>query len=142
MKYGLRVSLFLTGAIVVWLGLNVGLGGFETLGWQGAKEFFAVTDPETFAVQDNHIRFIAGVWLSVGLILIAGSIALYRLRSVLIVLTGMVFVGGLMRFSSADGALLVSNSIAPSLIAELIAFPLLGFWIFKATKKDAGQSVH
>ena len=72
MNYGLRVILLLTGTIVVWLGLNVGLGGFETLGWQGAQGFFAVTDPETFAVQDNHIRFIAGVWLSVGLLLISG----------------------------------------------------------------------
>lgn len=134
MKYGLRVILFFTGIIVVWLGLNVGLGGFETLGWQGAQGFFTVTDPDTFAVQDNHIRFIAGVWLSVGLLLIAGSVALHRLRSVLISLTGMVFIGGLMRFTSADGTLLVSSSIAPSLIAELIAFPLLGFWIFKVTK--------
>ena len=134
MKYGLRVILFFTGIIVVWLGLNVGLGGFETLGWQGAQGFFTVTDPDTFAVQDNHIRFIAGVWLSVGLLLIAGSVALQRLRSVLISLTGMVFIGGLMRLTSADGTLLVSSSIAPSLIAELIAFPLLGFWIFKVTK--------
>jgi len=134
MNYGLRVILLLTGAIVVWLGLNVGLGGFETLGWQGAQGFFTVTDPDTFAVQDNHIRFIAGVWTSVGLLLIAGSVALRQLRSVLLSLTGMVFVGGLMRFTSADSALLVSTSIAPSLIAELIAFPLLGVWIFKVTK--------
>lgn len=134
MNYGLRVILFLTGTVVVWLGLNVGLGGFETLGWQGAQGFFTVTDPDTFAVQDNHIRFIAGVWLSVGVLLITGSIALHRLRSVLISLTGMVFVGGLMRLTSADSALLFSSSIAPSLIAELIAFPLLGFWIFKATR--------
>ncbi len=133
MNYGLRVILFITGAIVVWLGLNVGLGGFETLGWQGAQGFFTVSDSDTFAVQDNHIRFIAGVWLSVGLLLIAGSVALHHLRSVLISLTGMVFIGGLMRFTSADSALLSSSSIAPSLVAELIAFPLLGFWIFKVT---------
>jgi len=133
MNYGLRVILFLTGAIVVWLGLNVGLGGFETLGWQGAQGFFTVSDPDTFAVQDNHIRFIAGVWLSVGLLLIAGSVALHQLRSVLISLTGMVFIGGLMRVTSADSAPLSSISIAPSLIAELIAFPLLGFWIYKVT---------
>ena len=136
MNYVLRIILFITGAIVVWLGLNVGLGGVETLGWQGAQGFFTVTDSATFAIQDNHIRFIAGVWLSVGLILIVGSIALHQLRPVLITLTGMVFIGGLMRFTSADGSLLLSSNIAPSLIAELLAFPLLGFWIHKVTKPN------
>ena len=138
MNYALRVVLCVTGAIVVWLGLNVGMGGFETLGWQGARGFFSVTDPKTFAVQDNHVRFIEGVWLSVGLVLMAGGVALNHLRSVLIALTGMVFVGGLMRFTSADAALLLSSCIAPSLIAELVAFPLLGFWIFKATQRASG----
>lgn len=135
MSYILRSILFIIGAVVIFLGLNVGLGGFETMGWQGAQDFFTVTDARTFAIQDNHIRFIAGVWLSVGLVLIAGSFALNRLRSVLMALTAMVFLGGLMRLTASDSSVLLSSSIAPSLMTELLFFPLLGLWIFNTTKQ-------
>jgi hypothetical protein len=132
----LRTVLFLTGCVIVWLGLNIGLGGIQTLGWQGPDRFFAVTDANIFAVRDNHIRFIAGVWLTVGLLMILGAMMLKQMRSVLMSLMAMVFVGGLMRLSSADVALLSSIEIAPSLIAELVLFPLLGLWVFAATPRS------
>lgn len=131
----LKTLLLLSGAAILWLGLNVGLGGIETLGWQGASDFFQVTDPDTFAVQDNHMRFIAGVWTCVGLLFIAGTFALQQMRAVLIALIGMIFVGGLMRLTQGDSTLLVGRHIAPSLIAELLLFPLLGLWIFGVTKE-------
>ena len=134
MKTALKTILVLTGCIIVWLGLNVGLGGVATLGWQGAEESFAVTNPEAFAVRDNHVRFIAGVWTSVGLIMIAGAFILHPMRSVLIAIMAMVFIGGLMRLSAGNPALLLSGAIAPSLVAELVLFPLLGLWIHFVTK--------
>ncbi len=135
MHYVLRTVLTLTGCVIVWLGLNVGLGGIQTLGWQGADPFLNVADAEVFAVRDNHIRFIAGVWVSVGLLMIVGALLLEQMRSVLLCLVAMVFVGGLMRLSSGDAGLLFSMEIAPSLLAELALFPLLGLWIFIATGK-------
>jgi len=125
----LRPILFLSGVAIIWLGLNVGLGGIQTLGWQGARDFLAVTDAATFAIQDNHTRFIAGVWTSVGVLFIAGAFALTQLRAVMIALIAMIFIGGLMRLTQDDTSLLFSGAIAPSLIAELILFPLLGLWI-------------
>lgn len=130
----LRPILFLTGLVIIWLGLNVGLGGIQTLGWQGATNFLEITDAATFAVQDNHTRFIAGVWTSVGLWFIAGTFALPQIRPVMLALIAMIFVGGLMRLTQGDSSLLFSGAIAPSLIAELILFPLLGLWIFKAAR--------
>lgn len=130
----LKAVLFVTGLVIVWLGLNVALGGMATLGWQGATAFFAITDPVTFAVQDNHIRFIAGVWTSVGLLMIAGSLALARMHDVLLALMAMVFVGGLMRVVSGDLDVVLSAEIAPSLLAELVLFPLLGAWIYAQAK--------
>ncbi len=135
MEYILRVVLFLTGCVIVWLGLNVGLGGIETLGWQGSESFLRVTDPEVFAVRDNHVRFIAGVWMTVGLMLLTGAVMLRPMRAILIATMVMVFVGGLMRLSSADVALLSSAEIAPSLLGELVVFPFLGLWIFFATRE-------
>lgn len=133
----LRPILFLTGLAIIWLGLNVGFGGIETLGWQGAHNFLEVTNAQTFAVQDNHTRFIAGVWTSVGLLFIAGAFAMKQMRTVLIALVAMVFVGGLMRLTQGDLGLLTGAAIAPSLIAELFLFPLLALWIFNTTKDEA-----
>ncbi len=129
----LKPLLFLSGLAIVWLGLNVGFGGIETLGWQGARDFLQITDDDAFAVQDNHTRFIAGVWTSVGLLFVAGTFAFQKMRSILIALTAMIFVGGLMRLTQGDAGLLVGADIAPSLFAELVLFPLLGYWIFTNT---------
>ena len=128
----LRPILFLTGLVIIWLGLNVGLGGIQTLGWQGASGFIEITDAAVFAVQDNHTRFIAGVWASVGVLFMASAFALPQMRTVLLAMIAMIFVGGLMRFTQGDYNLLISDAIAPSLIAELILLPALGLWIFKA----------
>lgn len=123
----LRGVLGLLGLAVVYLGVNVGLGGIRTLGWQGgATEFLTVTDPALFAVRDSHIRFIGGIWLAVGLTLAAGAVWLDRLRLVLVAITALVFVGGLTRLSGALPA-----DVLPSLALELLGFPLLGWWIWR-----------
>ena len=136
MKNLLRFILFAAGCAVIWLGLNVSLGGIKTLGWQGAEGFIAITDVETFNVQDNHMRFIAGVWTALGFLLILGSIALDQMRGVLVACIIMIFFGGLSRFSGQDLSVLFGQDIAPSLVAELILFPMLGFWIYQATAKQ------
>ena len=129
----LRVILAIAGAAIVFLGLNVGLGGIQTLGWQGGQvDFLTVTDPVVFGVRDSHVRFIGGVWLGVGLFFFAGAFAFERLRSVLVALTAIIFIGGLARVSAADPGILLSAAIAPSLTLELVLFPLLGLWVAKA----------
>ncbi len=86
--YLLRGVLAVFGAAIIFLGLNVGLGGIQTLSWQGgAVNFLTVTDAPVFAVHDNHIRFIGGVWLALGVLMFAGSLAFQRLRPVLVALT-------------------------------------------------------
>ena len=129
----LRGVLALAGAVIVWLGLNVGLGGIPTLGWQGPTDFFTVTDQANYAVRDNHIHFLGGFWLGAGLVMVLGAVFLSQLRSALIALSGMIFVGGLARLSSQDTELLLSAQIAPSLFAEFILIPILGFWIYRST---------
>jgi uncharacterized protein YjeT (DUF2065 family) len=132
----LRGVLMLIGAVVVVLGLNIGLGGIRTLGWQGgATTFLAVTDPTLYAVRDNHVRFIGGVWLGAGLVILAGGIWLEQLRPVLIAICAMVVVGGLARFSAPAPAILAEATIAPSLLLELLGFPLLALWIARAGRK-------
>lgn len=126
----LRIVLLLAGVVMVALGLNVGLGGIPTLGWQGTTNFLSVTDAAAFAAQDNHVRFLGGFWLGAGLLMAAGAFFLERLRPTLTGIAAMVFVGGLARLSAADPALVTSAAILPSLAAELVLFPLLGVWIW------------
>lgn len=134
-NYQLRGVLAVLGAVIVFLGLNVGLGGIQTLGWQGgAVNFFTVTNAPVFAVHDNHVRFIGGVWLGLGLLMLAGSLAFQRLRTVLIALTGMIFVGGIARLSGGDPTLLLGADVAPSFFFEIVIVPLLGLWFAKAER--------
>jgi len=131
--YALRAVLVVAGLAIVFLGLNVALGGILTMGWQGGSTpFLTVTDPALFAVRDNHIRFIGGVWLGVGVIFLVAAFLFSQLRITLLVLIGMIFLGGLARFSVGDPAVFLDPAISPSLLLELIGFPLLGWWIARA----------
>ena len=129
----LRIVLLAVGAVMIALGLNVGLGGIPTLGWQGSTDFLSVTDAAAFAAQDNHVRFLGGFWLGAGLLMASGAFFLDRLRPTLTGIAAMVFVGGLTRLSAADPALITSAAILPSLAAELVLFPLLGLWLWRRT---------
>jgi hypothetical protein len=133
--YRLRIALAVLGAFIIFLGLNVAFGGIATLGWQGGQDaFVSVTAPDLFAIRDNHVRFIGGVWLGLGLLVLSGALAFRRLRPVLIAAMGLIFVGGLARFSAGDLSLLTSADILPSLLFELVAAPLLGLWFSKAER--------
>lgn len=131
----LRIILVLIGATIMLMGVNVGAGGMRTLGWQISPDFIAIKDAVTFGIQDNHIRFIGGVWFGVGLAFLIGGIVLERMRPTLISLCAIIAVAGLFRLSAMDMDVIFSADIAPSLALELIAFPLLGYWLSKSGQK-------
>jgi hypothetical protein len=126
----LRVVLFLVGAAVTTIGVDNAFGGIASLGWQGPTDFFLVVDETTFAVRDSHIRFISGVWLAMGLILGLAAFRLSLLKDVVIACSIMVFIGGLLRFTQDDTTMLLSSRLLPSLVMELVLFPLLAIWTY------------
>ena len=125
----------MVGVVIMLMGVNVGAGGMRTLGWQISPDFIAVKDAIAFGVQDNHIRFIGGVWFGVGAAFLIGGIVLGRMCGTLIILCGIIAVAGLFRLTALDTSVIFSADIAPSLALELIAFPLLAFWLDKSRKK-------
>ena len=98
----LNVVVVIIGAAIIFLGLNIGLGGIKTLGWQSTRDFVAITVAATFHAQDSHIRFIGGVWFAVGAVFVIGGFALRRLRPTLIILSAMIAIAGLFRLSGLD----------------------------------------
>jgi len=125
------------GAAIIFLGLNVGLGGIQTLGWQTTRDFISISDAATFHVQDSHIRFIGGVWFGVGVAFLLGGFAMNWFRPTLIVLSVMIAIAGLFRLSGMDSGVVFSAAIAPSIALELIGFPLLAWWLIASGKRAA-----
>lgn len=130
----LRILIALIGIAVAFLGLDVVFGGIRTLGWMGPTDFVEVVNPSDFAVQDNHVRFLGGVFSGIGLLFFVGALAFERMRVALMFLCVLVFIGGLSRFTSPDLSTLFNMAVLPSLLAELFLFPIVGFWIFKSGK--------
>jgi hypothetical protein len=133
----LNSVVVIVGVAIIFLGLNVGLGGIQTLGWQTTRDFISISDAATFHVQDSHIRFIGGVWFGVGVAFLIGGFAMNWFRPTLIVLSVMIAIAGLFRLSGMDSGVVFSAAIAPSIALELIGFPLLAWWLIASGKRAA-----
>jgi hypothetical protein len=116
-------------AAIVFLGLNIGLGGIKTLGWQTTRDFVVITDAAIFHAQDSHIRFIGGIWFGIGATFLIGGFAMRTFRPTLIILSAMIAIAGLFRMSDIDSGVIFSAAIAPSIMLELFGFPLLAWWL-------------
>ncbi|MFD1508286.1 DUF4345 domain-containing protein [Lacimonas salitolerans] len=136
----LRLVLLLFGAGVTLSGIDTAFGGIATLGWRGPPDFFSVTNTEAFAVRDNHVRFLAGIWLGMGLILGVAAFQLARLQSVVVAFPAMIFVGGLLRLKQDDRAVLLSPRLLPALVVEPVVCPLVALWVLSSARPKTADS--
>jgi hypothetical protein len=132
----LNLVVVIVGAAIIFLGLNVGLGGIKTLGWQSTRDFVAITDAAIFHAQDSHIRFIGGIWFCVGAAFVIGGFEMRKFRPTLIILSFMIAIAGLFRLSNIDSGVIFSAAIAPSIALELIGFPLLAWWLVVSGRRE------
>jgi len=135
-RVGLRVVLVLAGASILLTGINVAFGGIRTLGWQGERMFFDVTNQTAFLAQDSHVRFLGGLWLGVGLFFILASTDLAKHRAALSIVLALVFLGGLARLTQVNLETTLGPNIVGSFIAELVGMPILYFWLAKAAPRE------
>ncbi len=124
----LRAVLGMIGVAIIFLGLNIGLGGMQTLGWQIPTGFLAVLDQKPFDVQDNHIRFLGGFWFAIGGIYLLSAVFFEKLQQFIVIVSFAVAVGGIFRLSALDFDILLSGQILPSLILEMLFFPAIALW--------------
>lgn len=135
-EIALRVVLVLGGAFIVATGIDFAAGGIASLGIEGPRDFFTVTNQHAFDVRDNHTRFIGGVWLGVGLVFLAAAAWLQALKPALLACIGFIFLGGLARLGTQQFDLVLGPEIVPSLAAELIGMPLLFLWVWRTKRRS------
>jgi hypothetical protein len=132
----LGAALVGAGAFTMFTGLNRALGGIRTLGWQGSTDFLEVVSRHEYLIQDNHTRFLGGVWTGVGMLLLIAPLNLRAFQPVLNFVFAAIFLGGLARFTVMSGDVVLGPDIVGSLVAELVGMPLLLVWVWSAV----GQS--
>jgi hypothetical protein len=125
----LSTILIVLGLANIVLGINTGLGGLETLGWQGGATFFQITDEHLYLIRDSHTRFYGGLYIAIGAFLIVAATNTRRYRTGLYLVFGMIFAGGLARLSVLRGDVIFDADLSTSLIIELIGMPLLAIWL-------------
>ena len=135
----LKITLILIGSVIMYMGLDRGLGGIPTLGWLSEDSFFTVTNETVFNVHDSHIRFLGGIWFSVGAVFFLGAFKQEYLRTTMVLLCAAIAISGVFRLSGLAGGEELSAAVIPSMALELIAFPLLAWWISgsKSQKREA-----
>jgi hypothetical protein len=130
-----RGILILVGGVIMLIGINVGGGGIQTLGLQGDTSFLDVTNEPRYLVQDNHVRFLGGLFGAIGIFFILATSNLRRYQSVLMVLFTVIFLGGLTRFSSARPDVIFSADVMVSALTELVLMPILYLWLPRVVKQ-------
>ncbi len=130
----LKIVLVIFGAFAIFTGIDFEFGGFKTLGWQGSTDFIQIGDQTRYGGQDSNFRFFGGVLAAIGGFIIFAVTNRQKDQQTLKVIFALIVVGGLMRFTSGDFAVLFGADIRVALLVELGVMPLLYFWLGRALK--------
>lgn len=133
----LRVVLATTSAFIVFTGVNIAFGGMLTLGLQGQTDFLTVTSEYGYLAQDSHVRFLGGAWMGIGILFLAATANVQRFLPMLNLACGLIFLGGLTRFSMLRPDIIFGPDVVGSLIAELVLVPILFVWLSRVAKLTA-----
>lgn len=124
-----RGLLVILGAIMIFVGVNVGFGGIQTLGWQVPPDFISITNMANFQVQDNHVRFLGGFFAMTGAFMLLASTDLQKYQGELRMVFVVMFVAGLTRLSALQAEVILGSSVLVSFLAEVLLMPILFFWL-------------
>lgn len=128
-KTALKVVLVILGAYGIFFAIDFGFGGFKSLGLQGPTDFLRTIDAARYGVQDSHFRFFAGTFSVIGAFVIFATTNLQKYQHTLNLIFALIFVGGIMRFTSGDFSVIFSAQIIVALFAEIVLMAILYFWL-------------
>lgn len=131
-----KIILVIVGGFIVFVGINVGFGGIQTLGWQVSPDFVSIADAASFKVQDSHVRFLGGLFGAMGVLILLASRNLAKYQAELRLIFIVMFVGGLARLSALQPEVLISSNIISSFLAEVLLMPILFFWLPRVIQKS------
>jgi hypothetical protein len=134
-----RTLLVVLGALNIFIGLNVALGGISTMGWQGSTSFYEVTNETLFMIRDSHMRYYGGLYVGTGLFLILAVTNLRKYQTALNLVFALIFIGGLARFTMPRADVLFGKDILVSLVVELVLIPVLYVWLAKLVNSSASS---
>jgi hypothetical protein len=77
---------------------------------------------------DSHFRFLSGLLLGIGLAFWSSIPSIEKYRARFLLLTAIVFVGGLARLASLLAVGIPSKPMLAGLVMELVVTPLLCLW--------------
>jgi hypothetical protein len=122
----LRAVLFAGGVFVVFSGLKTVFGALAPF----------VADPAALPrgllVHENHLRFLGGIWIGLGLLLLVAPFRLRELQPMLYLAFALIFAGGVARLTILRADVLLDPIVLGSLAAELVAMPVLFYWLRSA----------
>ena len=128
----IQIVLTLLGLVLCGLALNTALGGMMTLGWQFSPLPLDQSDPLTAMRHDNNARFFAGAFAGMGLLLAVSAWRLESMRLVAVSILACMTLGGLARLTQGGYSPLTDTALLPSVLFELVGFPLIAFWTWRA----------
>jgi hypothetical protein len=126
----LRVLLFLGGVFAVFSGMKSVFGGFQDAGG------LVLTHEQL--VQNNHIRFLGGLWTGVGVLFLLAPFNLKYFQPMLYLAFALIFAGGIARLTVMRSDVLLDPVVLASLVAELALMPALAYWLAR-TAPDRPQ---
>lgn len=131
-----KAILVILGGFFVYVGINVGFGGIQTLGWQIPSDFVSIVNDADYHAQDSHVRFLGAFFGTSGLFMIIATSNLKRFETALRVIFVMTFVGGLARFTAMQVDVILDSRVITSFLGEVLLMPILFFWLSRVLPQE------
>jgi hypothetical protein len=90
---------------------------------------------------DSHFRYLSGLLLGIGLAFWSTIPSIEKHRARFLLLTAIVFIGGLARAASLAAVGMPSKPMLGALAIELVVTPLLCLWQNRVAREAAGARV-
>lgn len=134
-----KAILVILGGFFIFVGINVGFGGIQTLGWQISPDFVTIVNNDNYQIQDSHIRFLGGLFGAVGIFMLIATTNLKQYQTALRLVLVVTFIGGLARLTASQPSVILDTKVITSFLGEVVLTPILFFWLPRILPQEEQQ---